>query len=394
MIATRRVAMHCADEDFLDLETSELGQWCLQSLNSSLRELRIAAGRTLVTFLRDPTQEVIRRNRTNAISLLKSVSEEMKPHLRESYILVWGQMGRIVNEDELNLVLIKLLDYLGSSNNIVSAFAFNELLSLAEARGVTPRRLLEPYWRSLAYLTTKDMTRRPQTSRAIAELLQISVSELLVLIQTYALPWLVLDKRKDVIHKIAEARQEKDVMLTFWDGQNLAAIMALLLSQDTEDIETFVISRLEETFQGLPLLKILQSEPALIAMELLKAAGELDGSRKEPVSPTRYPTRLSLYPQIHKALHYMATTIMTSSKEAKRRESRLDSRQKKSDVIGRFLQPHVLGLMARLTDVITDSTSSQSPVLEQRRCIRAMEDMIRVCKAYSRIARPQVSCLA
>src|SRR5262245_39739680 len=79
----------------------------------------------------------------------------------------------------------------------------------------------------------------------------------------------------------------------------------------------------------------------------------------------------------------MATVIMSSTKE---------TRQKKTNLIGRFLQPHVLGLMARLTDVINDSTS-QPPVLEQRRCIRALEEMIRVCKAYSRIARPQVAAL-
>jgi len=44
MIALRRVVSHSVDSDFLDLETSAAGQWCLQSLQSSVRELRIAAG--------------------------------------------------------------------------------------------------------------------------------------------------------------------------------------------------------------------------------------------------------------------------------------------------------------------------------------------------------------
>lgn len=59
-------------------------------------------------------------------------------------------------------------------------------------------------------------------------------------------------------------------------------------------------------------------------------------------------------------------------------------------MIGRFIQPHILGLMARLTDVINDSLATQPPAQEQRRCIRAMEEMIRVCKDYASIARPQV----
>lgn len=44
MIALRTFATHFTDEEFLDLEASSLGQWCLQSLQSSVRELRIAAG--------------------------------------------------------------------------------------------------------------------------------------------------------------------------------------------------------------------------------------------------------------------------------------------------------------------------------------------------------------
>lgn len=77
----------------------------------------------------------------------------------------------------------------------------------------------------------------------------------------------------------------------------------------------------------------------------------------------------------------MATMILAANK---------DTKHKKGSVIGRFLQSYILGLMARLTDVINDSVSAHPPVLEQRRCIRALEEMIRLCKSYARIARPQV----
>lgn len=296
MQALRRLVLHCDDPGVLNLETSGLGQWCIQSLNSSVREVRIAAGRTLMAFVapnppsrsgRDISPELFGRNRQNVIALLKSISEKHRPHLTETCIMAWGQLGRVVEEDELNLVLIKLLEYLGDSNNIVSAFAFNELVKLAESLGTTPRRLFDPYWRSLAYLATKDMIRRPQCSRALAELLQWSVNELLLHIQTHALPWLVLDKKKDIVQKIAEARQEREVWRPLMDGMNLAATLSLLLVQDTEDLESFVKSRLNGIsphFHAQPLLDLLQSEPVLIVMELLKAAGDADQSRKRLVS--------------------------------------------------------------------------------------------------------------
>lgn len=44
MITLRKFAVHFQDDEFIDLEISSLGQWCLQSLQSSIRELRIAAG--------------------------------------------------------------------------------------------------------------------------------------------------------------------------------------------------------------------------------------------------------------------------------------------------------------------------------------------------------------
>lgn len=77
----------------------------------------------------------------------------------------------------------------------------------------------------------------------------------------------------------------------------------------------------------------------------------------------------------------MATTILTANKDAK---------SKKGNVIGRFLQSIILGLMARLADVINDSASVHPVKMEQRSCIRALDEMINICQSHARIARPQV----
>lgn len=292
MLALRRIAHHSSDQRFLDLRLPGPGQWCLQSLSSSLRELRIAAGRTLTSFILVaypvPTKkDFMRRNRKHALSLLKSISEKRQTSAMETCIMVWGQLGRLVAEEELNLVLIQLLEYLGDHNNVVSAFAFNELTKIAEYRKTSVRRLFEPFWRSLAYITTKDMIHRPQMSRALAELLQMSINELLLLIQAHALPWLVLDKRTDIIQKIAEARQETEIWRSVTDGPNLAPVLALLLIQETDDPGNFVKSRLAEVsshFQNLSLLILFQSEPVLIAIELLKAGADGGLSTKKAVS--------------------------------------------------------------------------------------------------------------
>lgn len=43
MLALKRIVIHTANTDHLDLAASPLGQWCLQALHSSNRELRVAA---------------------------------------------------------------------------------------------------------------------------------------------------------------------------------------------------------------------------------------------------------------------------------------------------------------------------------------------------------------
>ena len=70
--------------------------------------------------------------------------------------------------------------------------------------------------------------------------------------------------------------------------------------------------------------------------------------------------------------------------------TKLPKGKKLGNVVGRFLEHYMLGLMARLADVINDRLPTSPPVEEQRRCLRAMEEMIKVCKTYVRIARPQV----
>src|SRR5438105_3702776 len=81
----------------------------------------------------------------------------------------------------------------------------------------------------------------------------------------------------------------------------------------------------------------------------------------------------------------MATLLLADQKE---------KRTKKSHIVGRYLQQHALGLTARLSEVINDFWQSHPPVSEQRRCLGAMEEMIRICNAYVCIARPQISaCL-
>ncbi|RYP22475.1 hypothetical protein DL767_009047 [Monosporascus sp. MG133] len=376
MVALRRLGKHCCDPEFLDIETSVAAQWCWKSLQSSVRELRIASGRTLAVFLSEmstDTSDTISKNRTIVLKLLRSLSEQIQPHLTETCIMAWSQIGSVVTEDQLNLVLIKLVEYLGQASVITSATAFTEIMNIAQCRQITPRQLLEPFWRSLAFSAVKDCVTQPKLIRLLAELMSMNIQDLILYIHGHAMPWLVLTKKRDVIQKIAEVRGEEEPWQPCLDNANLGPILALLLIQEVSDVQEYSMTLLRQIsshFDGLSLVELLQMEPLITTLELLKAAGDADETHK---------------PHIRGALNQMALLILAAFGETK---------QKKSHATGRFLQQHALGLMARLTDVINDTSGIQNPIQERKRCIKAMEEMIKIGKSYIRIARPQMSaCL-
>lgn len=167
---------------------------------------------------------------------------------------------------------------------------------------MTARRFFEPFWRYLAFSATKDLTSRPKLTRLLAELLDMSIAELLLYVQKYALPWLVLTKKRDVIQKIAEARGEEEIWRSCLDEANLGPILALLLTQETPDMQEYCMDLLKYISPHLSesggLLELLRIEPIGTTLELLKAAGDADEDRKGHVGErcnTPCPSRVLIF---------------------------------------------------------------------------------------------------
>ena len=219
----------------------------------------------------------------------------------------------------------------------------------------------------------------------MADLLGMSVSEFLVLTQSHTLPWLVLRKQAEVIKRIAEARRmpEESVMCT--EPMNLCPILALLLVQNIPDLDSYIMATLKAAsagFRGFDLSELIRIEPASTALCLLKAAGEADDGKKSRVnnSPAKakYGTDIC---QIRAALHFLAA-----------RAPSVDGNQKRGNPVGAFLELHVLGLVARISEVVNDSLDEHS-VKQKERFVKALEELVKVAKKHARVARPQVCLL-
>jgi len=134
----------------------------------------------------------------------------------------------------------------------------------------------------------KDLLTRPQTAQLMADLLSISVPDLLRNTQSYTLPWLVLSKKKDIIQRITQAADANDSWEICMNNKNLAPILAYLLVQPVQDPEDFIMTLLKDVsrtgFEKADLLDLIKLAPIEIAFELLNASGEADESKKSRVS--------------------------------------------------------------------------------------------------------------
>lgn len=119
MLALKRLLSHTVVEEHLDMTTSTFGQWCLQALRSSIRDLRIAAGlvgrennrvndlltsirRTLPVFMQVTLKaSIVHKNRHIVLDFLRSLSDQSDLGLQETGILAWGQIARYVGKSVL-----------------------------------------------------------------------------------------------------------------------------------------------------------------------------------------------------------------------------------------------------------------------------------------------------
>jgi serine/threonine-protein kinase ATR len=162
----------------------------------------------------------------------------------------------------------------------------SQIVQIARNRSIPPSQLFGYYWSSLAYLAVRDIVAQPKLALLLAEMQEMNLAELLLHIQAYALPYLVLNKKKDVIQMIADARNETELWQPCLDNANLGGILALLITQEATDIQQYTMSLLRHIsphFDEFNLADLLQTEPLATTLHVLKAAADADEARKPHV---------------------------------------------------------------------------------------------------------------
>lgn len=122
----------------------------------------------------------------------------------------------------------------------------------------------------------------------LCDLLGMKVDDFLRLTEVHILPYLVLTRKRDLICKVAATyKNTKSPFDICSEKNNLAAILAFLLSQPSSDPEGMIMTLLAEvdpSFKGRTLAELVRTEPILIACDLLKGLGDSGDVKGERVS--------------------------------------------------------------------------------------------------------------
>ncbi|PWY69808.1 hypothetical protein BO94DRAFT_502566 [Aspergillus sclerotioniger CBS 115572] len=372
-VALKRTLMHTSGLSYMQLTSSVFREFCLNSLRSSVRELRLIIGHSITSFVRkDLDRETRRSNFVVILDWLQSLSEKQEIALHETCLLTLCHLAKFSNDEEMNIILLRLVEYLGHPNPFICAVAYTELSRLAQHLSVTPAGLFRPFWRTLSVTIVKNFQSRPYMAEQICDLLGMKVDDFLRLTEIYVLPYLVLTRKRDVIIRVGATYKESKTPFDLCsEKNNLASILAFLLSQPSSNPEESIMSALSEVdsaFSGRTLAELLRIEPILIACDLLKGLGDL-GEEKG----TRF----------RRALHLLAVLVPRKSGYTPRR----------ANLIGHFIEEHVLGIITQFAHAINDFQVRQ-PLVEKKRNIAAIGEMVKVARGHISSALPQIcACL-
>ncbi|KAL3460576.1 hypothetical protein BJX64DRAFT_278456 [Aspergillus heterothallicus] len=373
MVALKRILIHTSGLPHLQLSNSVFGDFLLSSLRSSVRELRVIAGHSTVCFVRKSLDNETRRsNFVVILEWLKSLSEKQELALHETCIMSLCRLARFSNDEEMNIILLRLIEYLGHSNPFISGVAYTEMFKLAHQRAVTPAALCRPFWRTLSVIVAKNLQSRPYMAEQLCDLLGMRVDDFLRLTEVFVLPHLVLSRKRDVIARIgATYKDAKTPVDICSEKDNLAAILAFLLCQPSSEPQKMIMSTLsavDSAFDGRTLAELVRIEPILIACDLLKGLGDMGKD-----NGARY----------HQALVVLASLVPRKSSHT----------TKKVNLVGHFIEEHVLGIITQFAHAINDFQVRQ-PLVEKKRHIMAIGAMIKVAPGHVGSALPQIcACL-
>ncbi|KAK9480237.1 hypothetical protein V1514DRAFT_359878 [Lipomyces japonicus] len=370
MLAFRRYLCHYVAPDVSD---HVFGKWLQSMFTSSFRECRLTASRVLPLFVESDSQFTSTSSNKHKVLEIIKRSANNNVYMAETLIVVLSELGKISEGEDLNVLLLRLINYLYSNNAFEVALAYHELRQIAVFKGLSVWRLMAPYWSTIGIYVFGNFELKSQMLKTLSDVLEVSVDDFLIRTQEYTVPYLVLQKKSIIIRHLAEITG-KEVYQILTD--NIIPILAIFLTQPnlSQPIHeaTLLLTELSN-LSRFPVTSLLQRFMIEISIEVLKRYSVEDEKKND-----------------EEIMSYRALQIIAKQNS----DSRTSQRRSPTPIqMDTFLKKSILGIISGLSDMIF-AVHRRLQWTEKVKCIRALHAAVRFSKNHAFMAIPQIlSCI-
>lgn len=329
-------------------------QFVMECVKSSKnREVRLLAARILPLYLLQPKDDDLDSNFRLIflhLSQIRLDNDGGKVYMAESTMKALSDMAVISEGEWLCVLVIKLVDLFGESNDQHVNLAYTSLLYIATAKSLTPYKLLLPFLPSIA----ERIVKKPRMLQKITELLGISKKFFLNRTREYTTPRFLQYYKHDFIQEIAEASN-----MTKWKliVKSLPRIIATYLCKDDIIDAAHIIQVLgvvSPEYKSLTMSELVTSVGEITWFVLLQIQVDEKGNI---VNERRISSALQYISKLH----------------VLRKNDKFNTTG--FDHIEHLLGEHVLELVQRFSENVHHIKGSK-PYLEKISSLRAMEYLI------------------
>lgn len=244
--------------------------------------------------------------------------------VQETALSLLGDIGRSAPEKELGDVLEILIRQLGSASSPVRSIAYTQLVGIASHRKKKPYNLISPYMDRVSVLLAECLVPHPTV---VAEMMQFIGYNRATFFQLDAarkavVPTLVIHQNRPALEALEAILNQRLGLILIEDGADILA-KTFLTPELTQASLNFVTALLGEATNNksspkVILNKYIQASIVPLLVKIVVELGDKDKARREIAD---------------KALN----TLQTIEKD-------------RSEDLGMYLKPHMLGVLAPLTE--------------------------------------------
>ncbi|TXT12902.1 hypothetical protein VHUM_01303 [Vanrija humicola] len=260
-----------------------------------------------------------------------------------------GDLGRDAPDSDLGDILEMVLKRFGSNSSPIKSLAYTQLVDIAAHRNKQPYNLLSPYLDRISVLLAESLLPQPEVVALTMSFLGLSRQAFFNLARKFVVPALVVKTNRPALEMLSSIFNDKLGLILIADGSAILAKI-FLTPEATHQAMDFLGTLLNDLISGTSnspattLDKFIRASIVPLIVAVVIELGDEDAKQQAVATQALH------------AIQRMETAINLEAGD-----------------LGAFLKPHMLGVLAALTEQLV---TPRTPTHSRRKIIRSFGQLI------------------